>query len=263
MKMNYRGVNVFYDDQGHGKAVVLLHGFLENSKMWKDLTTHISDTNRVITIDLLGHGQTGCLGYIHTMELMAESVESVLTHLKIDQCVLIGHSMGGYVALAFADLFPEKVVGLCLMNSTASPDSEARQINRDRAVAAVKQNHQIFVRFSITNLFAEDNREKLISEIEQIKIEALETPLQGIIAALEGMKIRKNREFILEQSQFNIMMIVGRLDPVLDYASLKEQIKEMDVELVEFSDGHMSHIENRYELTYKIKHFIEKLNSLT
>lgn len=263
MKINFKGIDLFYNDQGHGNVVVLLHGFLENSNMWNDLTSHISKTNRVITVDLLGHGQTGCLGYIHTMELMAESVEAVLNHLRINQCVLIGHSMGGYVALAFTDLFPEKVIGLCLMNSTATPDSEERQINRDRAVVAVKQNYRIFVSLSITNLFAEDNREKLMNEIDQTKIEALKTPLQGIIAALEGMKIRKNRELILKQSSLKKMMIIGRMDPVLDYESLKEQIKETDVEIVEFSDGHMSHIENKYELTYKIKHFIEKLNSLT
>lgn len=263
MKIDFKGIDVFFDDKGQGKTVVLLHGFLENSKMWNNLTSQIVESNRVVTIDLLGHGKTGCLGYIHTMELMAESVDAVLNHLKISQCILIGHSMGGYVALAFADLFQEKVVGLCLMNSTASPDSEERQINRDRAVAAVKQNHQIFVSLSITNLFAPNNREKLISEIEQTKSEALKTPLQGIVAALEGMKMRKNREFILKQSPFKIMMIIGQQDSVLDYKSLKEQTKEMDVEVVEFSDGHMSHIENKYELTYKIKHFIEKLNSLT
>lgn len=256
--MIYKGIEVYYDDEGHGKVVVLLHGFLENRTMWKDLTSNISKTNRVIAIDLLGHGQTTSLGYIHTMEQMAEFVDAVLNHLKIDQCILVGHSMGGYVALAFAELFPEKVLGLCLMNSSASPDSVETKTNRDRAIAAVKKDPGKFVSLSITNLFAPDNRKKLISEIKEVTTEALKTPLQGIIAALEGMKIRKDRKFILQQKSYKKMMIMGRMDPVLDYKSLKAQIEETDVKVVEFTGGHMSHIENNEELTYKIMHFIEK-----
>lgn len=79
--------------------------------------------NRIICIDLLGHGHTGCLGYVHSMELMAETVEAVLKHLKITRSTFIGHSMGGYVALAFAEKNPDALRGLCLMNSTASPDT--------------------------------------------------------------------------------------------------------------------------------------------
>lgn len=258
MKMKFKGIDVFYRDQGLGKAVVLLHGFLENSGMWNDLIPEISKSNRVVAIDLLGHGQTGCLGYIHTMESMAECVDEVLSHLKIDESIIIGHSMGGYVALAYADLFPDKVLGLCLMNSSALPDTEERQINRDRAIMAVKQNHSTFISLSVTNLFAPHNREKLAKEIELATNEAMKTPLQGIVAALEGMKIRKNKAFILKLKTFKKMMIIGRMDPVLEYDVLLNQTKGTDVEIVEFSDGHMSHIENKYDLTYNILRLIEK-----
>lgn len=263
MKMNFKGIDVFYRDKGLGKAVVLLHGFLGNSGMWKDLMPEISKSNRVVAIDLLGHGHTGCIGYIHTMESMAECVNAVLNHLDIEESIIIGHSMGGYVALAYADLFPQKVLGLCMMNSTALPDTEERQINRDRAIIVVKQNHNMFIRMSVANLFAPHNREKLAEEIEQATNEALKTPLQGIVSALEGMKLRKNRVFILKRNTFKKMMIIGRMDPILEYDSLLEQVKDTDVEVVEFSDGHMSHIENSNDLTYKIIQFIEKYNSLT
>jgi pimeloyl-ACP methyl ester carboxylesterase len=95
--------------------------------------------NRVITIDLLGHGETECLGYVHTMEDNADAVHSVLLELGIRKSILVGHSMGGYVALAFAELYPEYVKGLALLNSTASADSEERKLNRDRAIR-VKQS---------------------------------------------------------------------------------------------------------------------------
>ncbi|MCB0444548.1 MAG: alpha/beta hydrolase [Gelidibacter sp.] len=258
MNLDYKGIIIHHTEEGQGNPIILLHGFLENTTMWQHLVPTISKTHKVITIDLLGHGQTGCLGYIHTMEAMAEAVDAVLSHLKIDTATFIGHSMGGYVALAYAELFPKKINGLCLMNSSALPDSEERQLNRDRAILAVKQNYKTFVSMSVANLFASDNREKLKIEIEQVKTEALKTPLQGIIAALEGMKIRKNRVYLLHNTNFKKLMIIGRKDPVLEYDTLLEQTQNTMVEIVQFSDGHMSHIENMKELDYIIKRFIEK-----
>ena len=98
MILDYKGANIFYTDEGSGKPVVLIHGFLENASMWNNLKPHISKKNRVITIDLLGHGQSDCLGYIHTMEELAETIEAVLSHLNIISSILIGHSLGGYVS---------------------------------------------------------------------------------------------------------------------------------------------------------------------
>ncbi len=258
MILHYKDIPVFYTDQGKGDTIVLLHGFLENSSMWIHLIPELSKSNRVVCIDLLGHGQTGCLGYIHSMEAMAETVEAVLKHLKVDSATFIGHSMGGYVALAYAELFADKMRGLCLMNSSAMPDTEERKQNRDRAILAVKQNYKAFISMSVSNLFAPENRELLIDDIERVKKEALKTPLQGIIAALEGMKIRKNRVHLLQKSNYKKLMIIGRKDPVLEYNTLIEQTQNTEVKIVEFSDGHMSHIENTREFTYIIIRFIEK-----
>ena len=83
-------------------------------------------------------------------------------------------------------------------------------------------------------------------------------PLQGIIAALEGMKIRKNRELILQNRSLKKMMIIGSKDPVLEYNTLIKQTTGTDVKVVEFPDGHMSHIENMKDLSYNINQFIEK-----
>ncbi len=258
MTLEYKGIEIFYTDEGIGDSIVLLHGFLENSSMWKDLVSEISKSNRVISIDLLGHGKTGCIGYVHTMEMMAEAVKAVLKDLKINESLFVGHSMGGYVALAFTECYPEMVKGLCLMNSTAIADTEEKRVNRDRAITAVKHNHKAFIGISVANLFALENRDKLAYEIENVKQEALKMPLQGIIAALEGMKIRKDRTYLFHDATLKKMIIIGRKDPVLDYTSIWEQIVGTDVEVVEFPDGHMSHIENKHEISYKIIHFIEK-----
>ncbi len=244
----YKNTKISYSDTGKGNAVVLLHGFLENKTMWQDLIPEISKKHRVITVDLLGHGETECLGYVHSMEDNADVVQAVLSKLRIRKAVFIGHSMGGYVALAYAELYPEKIRGLVLLNSTSKADSEERKANRNRAIKAVKKDYTTFIRLSITNLFSPDNRELLVDEIEKVKKEALKTPLQGVVASLEGMKIRKDREVLLHLTPYPKMLILGKKDPVLIYESTLEQIEDTAVKLVTFPDGHMSHIENREEL---------------
>jgi len=255
--LEYKGTELFYSVVGNGEVVVLLHGFLESSAIWEDLKLDVSKTHQVVCIDLLGHGKTGCLGYIHTMEQMAEAVEAILIHLKVKQATFIGHSMGGYVALAFAELFPQKVKGLCLMNSTALDDNHEKRLNRDRAILAVKQNHKTFIRLSIANLFRPKNRIIFSKEIQEIKNKALQFPIQGIIAALEGMKTRKNRVELFRKAKYKKMMVIGRKDPVLQYHTLIDQTKDSDIEIIEFPDGHMSFIENKKDFTYNILHFID------
>jgi pimeloyl-ACP methyl ester carboxylesterase len=244
----YKNTKIAYSDTGKGNAIVLLHGFLENQTMWQDLVPGLSKKNRVITIDLLGHGESECLGYVHSMEDNAEAVHSVLSELRIRKAIFVGHSMGGYVALAFAELYPAAVKGLVLLNSTSKADSEERKKNRDRAIKAVKKDYIGFVRLSIANLFNPDNRERLVDEIEKTRSEALKTPLQGIVASLEGMKIRKDRETLLHSATYPILLIFGEKDPVLNYEDGLKQIENTTVKLVTFPDGHMSHIENREEL---------------
>ena len=257
--ITHKGTQIFFSDSGKGTAIVLLHGFLENSKMWDYFIADFSKKYRIITIDLLGHGSTESLGYVHSMEDNADVVHAVLSELKIRKAVFVGHSMGGYVALAFAELYADNVKGIVLLNSTSRADSDERKTNRDRAIKAVKQNYTNFVRLSIANLFSENNRERLTQEIENVKIEALKTPLQGIVASLEGMKIRKDREVILHFAPYPILLVLGRNDPVLNYEQSIEQIEGTAVTLLTFPDGHMSPIENRDDLKNSLLAFFKSI----
>ncbi len=259
MKLHhYKNIKIAYTDSGKGTAVVLLHGFLENQHMWHAMISEFSKKHRVITVDLLGHGQTESLGYIHAMEDQADMVHDVLSHLRIRKAIFVGHSMGGYVALAFAELYPDFIKGLVLLNSTSRADNEERKTNRDRAIKAVKKDYTAFVRLSIANLFSENNRDLLIDAIEKVKLEALKTPLQGIVAALEGMKIRKDREVLLHFGQYPKLLILGEKDPVLNYEENRDQIENTNVVLVTLPDGHMSHIENQSEVLKVIGEFVKK-----
>ena len=227
--------------------------------MWNHFIPELTQKNRVITIDLLGHGGTECLGYVHTMEDNADVVHAVLSELRIRKAIFVGHSMGGYVALAFAELYPDTMKGLVLLNSTARADSEERKKNRDRAIKAVKQSFVNFISLSIGNLFSENNRERLAATIENVKKEALQTPLQGIVASLEGMKIRQDREVLLHLTPFPKLLILGEKDPVLNYDETKEQIENTMVQLITFPDGHMSHIENQDELLAVLLSFFKSI----
>jgi pimeloyl-ACP methyl ester carboxylesterase len=247
-KISHKNTEISFSDVGNGRAVVLLHGFLENKTMWQELASELNKKHRVITIDLLGHGESGCLGYVHSMEENTEVVHAVLSKLRIRKAIFVGHSMGGYVALAFAEMYPANVKGLVLLNSTARADNEERKANRDRAIKTVKKDYASFVRLSIANLFSPDNRERLVDEIEKVKIEALKTPLQGVVASLEGMKIRKDRESLLRFSTYPMLLILGKKDPVLNYEDNLKQIENTTVKLVTFPDGHMSTIENKEKL---------------
>lgn len=257
MILDYKNTPVFYTDEGSGIPIVLLHGFLENSGMWDQFKPVLIKNQRVITIDLLGHGQTGNLGYIHTMEMMAEAVAYILQAIAVNKAWFFGHSMGGYVSLALAELYPQLILGLGLINSTPFPDSSIRQENRDRAVALVKQNSDTFVSMAISNLFTSESRLSMQEEISILKQDALKMSVQGIVAALEGMKIRKDRSELLIKSDFKKSVVLGIQDPVLDYIMLTSQLNSLSIDFSNFEGGHMLHIENFHELSYFMMHFIE------
>ena len=259
--LHFKNTNISYTDQGKGTVVVLLHGFLENKKMWETFIPEWSKKFRIITIDLLGHGETGCMGYVHSMENNADVVHEVLSELRLRKAILVGHSMGGYVALAFAELYPDVVKGFVLLNSTSRADSDERKTNRDRAIKAVKQSFQNFISLSISNLFSEENRERLSEAIDSVKQEALKTPLQGIVASLEGMKIRIDREVLLHLTPYPKLLVLGKKDPVLNYEETKEQIVDTQVQLLSFPDGHMSHIENQVALQEELLQFFKSVKS--
>lgn len=259
--INYKNTKIHYCEKGKGSTLVLLHGFLENLTMWQPYFDTLSHKHRVITIDLLGHGNTECMGYIHTMEDMADAVFALISDLKLRKITIIGHSMGGYVALAFAELYPDHIKGIVLVASTSRADSPERRINRDRAIELIKRNSATFINIAISNLFGEEERTTYLKEIENVKAQALQMPIQGIIAALEGMKIRADREVILHFAPYPITLITGKKDTVMPYEENITQITDTKVKLISLSGGHMLHIENKDELQDSLLQFI-KTNKL-
>lgn len=257
MVIEHKGINIFYTDQGKGSAIVLLHGFLENSTMWNTFIPTLTKKNRVISIDLLGHGKTPCLGYVHTMEDMAIAVEAVLKHLRLRKYFMIGHSMGGYVALAFAEKNSTALKGLCLMNSTYEADDDERKLLRTRANKMVQSNFENMVRMSFANLFSDVSKRLHNEKFESALKEALKTPIQGYIAGQEGMKLRQDKFHFYKLLNCKKLIIIGEKDSVIDKTKLVNDTKNTNIQTIIFNEGHMSHIENELECQNAIMHFIE------
>ncbi len=255
MIFHYKNIPIHYKTFGKGSAVVLLHGFLESSNMWKPLIPQLSKNNTVITIDFPGHGKSDIISEIHTMELMAEVVDEILKHLQIPSATFIGHSMGGYVVLAYAEMFTEKVEKLILLNSTPVADSEERKENRNRALKVIDQNPRAYINMAIGNLFAETSREKYSSEIEALKTEAYSFPVEGIKGAIKGMRDRKDRTEVLRSFNKAKHMILAEEDPVLPLLEAKLVAEKCNVSLKIIEGGHISMIENK-DFVVKYLHFI-------
>jgi pimeloyl-ACP methyl ester carboxylesterase len=256
----FRNAKISFTDKGKGRVVVLLHGFLGSKEIWNRLHTILAVNFRVIAVDLPGHGSSDCFGYQHSMKLMAQAVNEVMNSLNLKQYVIIGHSMGGYVALSFAELYSEKLRGLCLFHSSSLADSEQKKIDRGRAVMAVKSNHDLFVKETITHLFSPNNIKSHEKEILFAKEIANNISMRGMVAALEGMKDRLPKDHILKYAKFSIMMVIGKQDNVFKWSDLLDQanyIKNKTVLLLENS-GHMGFIEETENCALELKKFIRK-----
>lgn len=255
----HRKAQVNVTDYGKGPCVVLLHGYLENNTMWHSYAKKLAKRYRVLAIDLPGHGKSEPVGYYNTMELMADTVKAVLKKFRIKKSVLIGHSMGGYVALAYGEKYPDATTGICLFFSTAYADSEQKKLDRERAAELIQLNTKSYIRKAIPALFRPKSRIEFREELEHVRNEALKTPAQGILALLHGMKDRPNRDYVLAFAPFPKLIVAGQYDAVLPLQSLVDQANQSkNTEINVFKCGHMGHIEEREACFDAIERFTRK-----
>lgn len=256
----FREGKIGYRVQGKGRAVVLLHGFLENYHIWDDLSKKLSKSYKVICIDLPGHGRSDNFGYIHTMEMMGEAVQAVLRKERLRKVVLVGHSMGGYVSLAFAEKNPDNLRGLCLFHSSALADSEQKKADRLRAIDALKRYPKKFVRELIKNLFSKQNVKILKEEIHALEEAAIKGSVPGYCACILGMRERDNREVVLRFAPYPVMIIAGKDDQVIPVGVAEKQSKlpeKSDYVLLENS-GHMGFLEEPGKARRSLVSFLHK-----
>jgi pimeloyl-ACP methyl ester carboxylesterase len=253
----FEGHRIHYCIEGNGPVILLLHGFLESLEIWDEFASVLSKEFTIVRIDFPGHGKSDNFSGVHTMDFMASCAKAVLDHLNISNCLITGHSMGGYVSLAFAENYPQFAKGIVLFHSQAAPDSTETRENRERTINIVKKSRSEFIRQFIPELFSPDNISKFTKEIENLIRIASEVKDAGIIAALEGMKERKGWQELLSVSDLSFLFIIGKQDSriptklVMDQALIPKHSEVMLLENV----GHMGFIEASQKTLLTLRYF--------
>lgn len=234
-------------DSGVGeKCVVLLHGYLESMYVWDDFAPLLTPSVRVITVDIPGHGISEVKGEVHTMEMVADVLHQMLKSLEIERVTMVGHSMGGYVVLAFCARYPEQLDGLVLLSSTPNPDTEAKRENRRREIALVRAGKKdALARVAPEAGFAEQNRRRLRSYIDDLTECVHITEDDGIVALLGGMMERADQNEMLRKSAVPQLFILGKKDGYIPVEVAEEIVAnhpQAQVAWLEES-GHMGFIE--------------------
>ena len=234
------------DSERGEKCVVLLHGYLESMYVWDDFLPLITPKVRVITVDIPGHGISQVSGEIHTMEYIADVIHDMLDAMGIEKITLVGHSMGGYVSLAFCAKYAERLDGLVLLSSSPMPDTELKRENRRREIALVKTGKKdALARVAPETGFAPQNRRRLHSYIEDLVECVHVTEDEGIVALLGGMMERVDQNKMLAECGVPQLFICGKHDAYIPVEAAEEIIAlnpQAQVAWLEES-GHMGFIE--------------------
>ncbi|MFF2093789.1 alpha/beta fold hydrolase [Paenibacillus sp. NPDC058174] len=256
------GIELAYYDSGelNKPVLVLLHGFCGSSAYWERVVVSLARHARVIAPDLRGQGASPAAGDgAYTMELYADDLAGMLQQLNIPRVTLLGHSLGGYVTLAFAERHPDKLQAFGLVHSTPMPDSEAAKGNRDNAAAAIRKDGITpFVDTLVPKLFAPDNLNSLVEQVERAKVIGYGTSEAGAIGAALGMKERPDRNAVLAETKLPLLLLAGEFDPIIP--AEKTLVIEGDnvTQVVLEGAGHMGMLEQPDTFVQAVTGFLNK-----
>jgi len=258
----YKGGRIYYSDSGTGYPVILLHGYLESSEVWNGFEKRLAGSFRVISVDLPGHGHSDIFGEAHTMEFMADVIKDLLDKLNIKKVFMTGHSLGGYVALAFLELYPGYLSGYCLFHSQPFADTPEALEKREREILIVKAGRkELMYTENVTRMFSTLNLEKFSEALHRSKEIASQLPGEGIIAVLKGMMQRPSRLSYMEEGRVPCLWILGKTDNYIpcDQIQAKVNMPENASVVVLKNSGHMGFIEEEERSFQLVKEFIENL----
>lgn len=256
----YKGAKIHYREEGRGNknTLVLLHGFLQCLDVWSPYILTYMHSMHVIAIDLPGHGYSDNLGNVNTMEEMADVVNFVLDELEVDHCVMIGHSMGGYVALAYADLYGYRLKGLGLLHAHSLPDSQEHRERRQQVCHQVTVNRAGYILNFVPSLFCNSLRSDISQDVKDLQELCLNTQADSIIAAQIGMARRPSRVDVMSKIQVPVLSVFGKQDNRLDVdLAVSQAMIPSKAEIVLLDQcGHMSLIEEVHYLKSRISGFV-------
>ncbi len=220
--IEFQQQNIFYQVEGSGFPLLLLHGFCEDQSVWDDMVEYLQAW-QVIRIDLPGFGKSSPTEN-GDIDLMALAIKQVLDHLKIEQCVLIGHSMGGYATLAFAEKYPEYLAGFGLFHSHPFADSEATKANRAKSLDFIQRNGSIlYVKQLFPKLFPASFLSSKRYVNDRLIFKASHFPTLGISNGIKAMANRPDRTEVLRSSKVPVLFILGQKDELIPFEQQLEQ----------------------------------------
>jgi pimeloyl-ACP methyl ester carboxylesterase len=258
-----REIEMAYDDAGSGQTVLLLHGYPFNRSMWREQAEALSASNRVITPDLRGHGETTVtVEPPATMEEMARDVAALLDKLDIRRVTLGGLSMGGYVALAFYRRFPLRVRALVLADTRPQADTEEARRNREEQAQMILKEGMGsiadgFLKKVLTPVTFSDKPET----VERVREMILQTDAQGAASALRGMAARHDQTDFLETIFVPTLILVGsedQLTPPADAELMRREIRGSRLSIIEGA-SHLSNLERPIEFNRALLDFLSAL----
>jgi pimeloyl-ACP methyl ester carboxylesterase len=262
--ISFKGRKIFYSDEGNGTTVVLVHGYLESSAIWNSFAHILAKKFRVISVDLPGHGFSDIIEETQSMELLATSINVLLDALDIKKAFLTGHSLGGYVSLAFLELYTEKLLGYCLFHSHPFADSIETLQKREREIRIVNAGKK-FLMYpeNVKRMYADINLEKFSSSLERSKKIASEISAGGIVAVLKGMITRPSRLSAMEKGMVPCLWILGYMDNYIPCEEIQKKVHlPGNAELVILrNSGHLGFIEEEEKAVEVISRFVDKLKA--
>jgi pimeloyl-ACP methyl ester carboxylesterase len=252
IKLNYRVI-------GDGYPVVFLHGFLESNTMWQSIIPKLKGI-KAILVELPGHGNSPFYPYGEEMSIrdMSEDVIEVLKTISLDEFSIIGHSLGGYVALDLKSITSDNAITidkLILLNSHPWSDSEPKKNERTRVVNIVDYNKMLFLNEAVPNLFREPV--KYMDEVKTQLKEATAMTEVAIIQSLIAMRDRVDAMQTMREMKQNCLVIQGKYDHLISYKEMEQFTKKYENKFYLVHEaGHMAHIESKEEVVKQILSFI-------
>lgn len=239
------------------QAIVFVHGFLEDLRMWKHFI-HRVPRYSVIKLDLPGFGQSSVISETSIVKY-ADAVHQVLLQEKIKQVILVGHSMGGYTALAFAKKYPSFLKGLSVFHSQPYADTKENKAKRTKSVKFVETHGaSAYVHATIPNLFAKAFVKKQRSIVDAVIDYGIENDEVGIINALNAMKNRPDTSDVLQKIKCPVQFIIGKEDQAIPVENSLRQTTLPTISDVQILQGigHMGHLEATRKTQKMVRNFI-------
>jgi 3-oxoadipate enol-lactonase len=263
MKIHAGNAQIYVEEQGSGRVLFLIHGFPLNLEMWRPQIESLSEHNRVIALDLRGHGKTPPTPGPYTMDLLADDCAAVLSALEITEPVVVcGLSMGGYVSFALYRRYPELFSGLILAATRASSDTDQGRNNREKAIKDTRQNGSAPVLENMLKILLApatyQSKPELVDNLSGI---LSQTSVEGIIAAQEGMKARPDSSSTLGEIQVPTLIFHGEEDQIIsmeDSKYLAAGIQDSMLEVIPAA-GHMVNLEQVELFNNKAAQFLSSL----